>query len=268
MNIAIFNEITTEDLLVELEAEAKKYDGLYVDMENAPERKYVKDKASHISGLLKQLDRARIDKSKSYKMQVEAEAEKIKDRLVTANVPFQALIDEHKAERAKLLALKKASDEAKAAALQLPIDHEEAIRENKLFDFELAEKERDRIAHEEKIKADAIAEAKQDLINAENQAKEDKARAVEQAKQAEIKRVADVEYARVDAEARLKQSIIDEATNKTNAENARLADKAHTRTINRAIFSAFVDSGLEKGAATIATQALIDSKIPNTAINY
>tara|TARA_R110000744_G_scaffold341635_1_gene446839 strand:- start:4983 stop:5777 length:795 start_codon:yes stop_codon:yes gene_type:complete len=264
MEIAIFNEITTEDLLIELEAEARKYNGLYVDMENAPERKYVKDKASHISGLLKQLGRARIDKSKSYKTKVEAEADKIKDRLVNANVPFQALIDEHKAERAKLLALKKASDEAKEAALQLPIDHEEAIRENKLFDFELAEKESERIVYEKQLKADAIAESQQALINAELQAKEDKAQADERAKQAEIKRVADVERARVNEVNRQAA----ELKAQQDAENARLADTANVRTVNRAIFSAFIDAGLEKGAAAIATQALIDNKIPHTQINY
>lgn len=264
MEITIFNEITTEDLLAELEAEAKKYDGLYVDMENAPERKYVKDKASHISGLLKQLDRARIDKSKSYKTKVEAEADKIKDRLVTANVPFQALIDEHKAERAKLLALKKASDEAKAIALQLPIDHEDAIGMNDLYDFKIAQSEIEQAMRDDQIKADAIAETKQALINAENQAKEDKARADEQAKQAEIKRVADVEQARVNevnrqaAELKVQQ----------DAEAARLADVAHVRSVNRSIYSAFINAGLEKGAAEIATQALIDNKIPHTQINY
>jgi hypothetical protein len=264
MEIAIFNEITTEDLLVELETEAKKYDGLYVDMENAPERKYVKDKASHISGLLKQLDRARIDKSKEYKMQVEAEADKIKDRLVAANVPFQALIDEHKAERAKLLALKKASDEAKEYALQLPIRHEDALGMNELHDFKVAQVKIEQERRDEQIRADAVAEAKQDLINAENQAKEDKARAIEQAKQAEIKRLADVEQALLDERSRQAAALKAEQ----DAENARLADNTHTRTINRSIFSAFVDAGLEKGAATIATQALIDKQIVNVTINY
>lgn len=264
MGIAIFNEITTEDLLIELEAEAKKYDGLYVDMENAPERKYVKDKASHISGLLKQLDRARIDKSKSYKTKIEAEADKIKDRLVTANVPFQALIDEHKAERAKLLALKKASDEAKEYALQLPIRHEEALVMNELYDFKIAQSEIEQAMRDDQIKADAIAESQQALINAENQAKEDKARAVEQAEQAEVKRLADVEQARVNELNRQAA----ELKSQQDAEKARLADVAHVRTVNRLIYSAFRGAGLEKGEATIATQALIDNKIPRTQINY
>jgi len=60
MEIAIFKEVTTESALIELEAEGKKYDGLYVDMDKAPERKYVKDKAAFIAGLLKKLDRTRI----------------------------------------------------------------------------------------------------------------------------------------------------------------------------------------------------------------
>ena len=53
MEIAIFESVIIDDALIELEAEGKKYEGLYVDMENAPERKYVKDKAALISGLKK-----------------------------------------------------------------------------------------------------------------------------------------------------------------------------------------------------------------------
>lgn len=71
MDIAIFKEITTNDYLKELKVESEKYTGLYVDMEDAPQRKYVKDKAHDINQLLKKIDRKRIDASKEYKIKVE-----------------------------------------------------------------------------------------------------------------------------------------------------------------------------------------------------
>ena len=64
MSITLFKEITTEEALSKLEADGKKYTGLYVDMEDKEQRKYVKDSAALIIGLLKKVDRARIDKSK------------------------------------------------------------------------------------------------------------------------------------------------------------------------------------------------------------
>ena len=66
MNIEKFKDITTEDSLLAIEAEGKTYQGLYVDMNISEERKYVKEKAVSIAGLLKKVERARIDKSKTY----------------------------------------------------------------------------------------------------------------------------------------------------------------------------------------------------------
>ncbi len=53
MKVSIFKELTTEDQLCQLEAEAEKYTGLHVEMENKDERKFVKDKASLIAGMRK-----------------------------------------------------------------------------------------------------------------------------------------------------------------------------------------------------------------------
>ncbi|MCP4282777.1 MAG: hypothetical protein GY776_22630, partial [Alteromonas sp.] len=103
MEIAIFDSVVVESALTELEAEGKKYDGLYVDMENAPERKYVKDKASLIATLKKKVERVRIDSAKSYKVEVEKQAAAIHERLDAANANFQVLIDDYTAERKKVL---------------------------------------------------------------------------------------------------------------------------------------------------------------------
>ena len=93
MSIVIFKEVTTEEVLQSLEADGEKYTGLFVDMDNAEERKYVKDSASKISGMLKTLDRARIDKARDFKQAIELEATEIKGRLEAANDPYTLLIE-------------------------------------------------------------------------------------------------------------------------------------------------------------------------------
>ena len=80
MSIVLFNDITTEETLRQLEATGDKYKDLYVDMNEKEQRKYVKDSASVINDMLKKLDRARIDKSKEYKAKVEAEAKSIREQ--------------------------------------------------------------------------------------------------------------------------------------------------------------------------------------------
>jgi len=97
--IVIFKDLTTEEKLQEIEKQSEKYKGLIVDMNKPAERKKVKDSASLINGILKTIDRARIDKSKDFKSQVEAEAELIRVRLEIANEPLTALIDAHAEEQ-------------------------------------------------------------------------------------------------------------------------------------------------------------------------
>jgi len=224
MDIVIFKELTTNDYLAELQVEADKYTGLYVDMDNAPERKYVKDKANDIKQLLKKIDRKRIDASKEFKVKVEKEAAIIIEKLKAANEPFTLLIDAHNLEQANIRAEEKRINDERVAALQLIDDHEDAIRDNRLFNLESGERER--------LK-------------------------VEQIKKAAIERE---EYAAQQvklAEERQKQLVIDAATKKTNDENARLADINHVRSINRAIFISLTNAGLDKESAQLATQALM-----------
>lgn len=115
MDIILFKDSTTESVLLEIEKESEKYTDLYVDMNNAPERKYVKDKAVGITNLIKKIERARIDKSKEFKLTVEDEAFRIIDRLRDANKPFTDLIDEYKEQRKKILDAEKAEVEKRAA---------------------------------------------------------------------------------------------------------------------------------------------------------
>jgi hypothetical protein len=161
MDIVLFSSITTEQALRQLELEGEKYAGLYVDMNVPEERKYVKDNAALINDLLKNLDRARIDKSKAYKASVEAEAKGIRERLEAANQPFTMLIDAHKHERAEILAAQKAKDDAKALALQVEADHEHALLIDKVMIAEIAVCEQECIETEACIASDAARKAVQ-----------------------------------------------------------------------------------------------------------
>jgi hypothetical protein len=228
MEIAIFESVVVESALTELEAEGKKYDGLYVDMEDAPQRKYVKDKAALVQALKKKVDRVRIDAAKTYKLEVESQAAAIHERLDTANAAFQILIDDYTLERKKILDAEKARKQAIIDLDLFNLDHEMALLIDKTYAYD----------------------------------------------QAEMLRLHGLEMARILAEAEVKSTERQERVNaaqerdKINAENARLADVEHVRGYNRAIFSSFIQSGLEHDAAKIATQALIDNKIQNVTINY
>lgn len=163
MNIVLFKDVTTEDILTDLETEAKKYAGLYVDMENAPERKYVKDKAALVAGMLKTLDRARIDKSKQYKNSVEAEALEIKQRLQAVNAPFQVLIDDHKQKRDKILAEEKRLADEERERLSKEADHEAALMMDKIYLHEKADREREQKERDDEIRRQAAIQAERDI---------------------------------------------------------------------------------------------------------
>ena len=108
MEVAIFNKVTTESILAELEAEGLSYEGLYVDMSDPKQRKYCKDKGEVIQKLRKDLNRARIDLTKVSKANIDNEHAAIDARLAKANEPFDLLINDWKAERAKVFSRRKA----------------------------------------------------------------------------------------------------------------------------------------------------------------
>ncbi|MCP4987608.1 MAG: hypothetical protein GY928_16580 [Colwellia sp.] len=236
MNIAIFKEITTDDYLAELKEESEKYTGLYVDMNNAPERKYVKEKAELVSGLIKKLDRARIDKSKEYKQQVEKEAADIKEQLEIINSPFTLLIDGYKAERKKVLDAEKARKQAILDAEQLELDHELALFMNSTF-------EADRV---KAIQEEREAEKARQIEREEY--------AAQQVKLAEERQIAQQRQAEQD---------------RINEENARLANKEHCASLNRLALNNLIDScELNPEQARSVVRAIIKNKISNVTINY
>lgn len=234
-NLVLFSDLTTDEKLAQLEAEGEKYQGLYVDMSDKEQRKFVKDQASFVNDLLKKLDRKRIDLSKQYKAQVEAEAKEIKIRLEKANSPFTALIDEWNAERKRILDEEKRIQAEKDLAEQIERDHEEALQLNRLWDLEAKERElqreKERQAQIEREKEIAEQAAKQALIDAEN------------ARQAQLQ---------AEENARLK----------------READIEHKKSVNNAILSVLVENGIsEDDAKTVITLAA-KQQLLNLTINY
>lgn len=234
-NLVLFSDLTTDEKLAQLEAEGEKYQGLYVDMSDKEQRKFVKDQASFVTDLLKKLDRKRIDLSKQYKAQVEAEAKEIKLRLEKANSPFTALIDEWNAERKRILDEEKRIQAKKELADQIERDHEEALQLNRLWDLEKVERERkleiERQQQAEREKQIAEQAAKQALINAEN------------ARQAQLQ----------------------------HEENARLkreTDTEHKKKVNNSILAVLAENGISEQDAKTVIKLAVKGLLPNTTINY
>lgn len=234
-NLVLFSDLTTDEKLAQLEAEGEKYQGLYVDMADKEQRKFVKDQASFVTDLLKKLDRKRIDLSKQYKSQVEAEAKEIKLRLEKANSPFTALIDEWNAERKRILDEEKRAQAEIELQSQIESDHDEAIQLNRLWDLEKVERERQREIerHQQVEREKQIAEqaAKQALINAESE------------RQAQLQH---------EESARLK----------------RESDTEHKRKVNNSILAVLAENGIGEQDAITVIKLAAKGLLPNTQINY
>lgn len=163
MEIAIFSEVTTEQALIELEAIAKDYTGLYVDMSDKEQRKYVNDKAALINDLLKKIDRTRIDTAKAYKAKVEAEAKAITARLIDANKPFTLLIDDWKAERKRVLDAEKLHKAAVELAAKIELDHEFALAINEAETLKAKIAKQEAAEAQEKLEAEMVERAKKEI---------------------------------------------------------------------------------------------------------
>ena len=228
MNVTIFNELTTTEKLAEITKESENYIGLYVDMNIAEQRKYVKGQAEDIKSIRKALNTARIKKVKDYTLQVSSEFNEIDSILAKANEPFTLLIDDFSAERKRILDAEKATKLAVEQATQKEIDHEFALLLDKSYLADKLATENAQREHDEKIRVDAEENARLSMIRA----KEITDRAIE----------------------------LDKAN--------RLANKEHVRSINRAILVALMQSGIaEEDAKTVISLAARKSA-GNLTINY
>ena len=228
MPVVLFKDLTTDEHLTELEANAEEYNGLYVDMDVSEQRKYVKGKAADIKDIIKQVNSARIKKSKGYRLLVETEASSIISRLEKANEPFTLLIEDYDAARKVILDAEKASKLAIEAAAQKVIDHEYAILLDKSYLADKLEAEKLQFEHDEKIRVDAEENARLSIIRA--------------------KEVAD-------------QAIeLDKAN--------RLANKEHVRGINREILVSLMQAGIAEEDAKTVVSLAARKLAGNLTINY
>ena len=268
MSIVLLEEVTTESVLLGLEANGIKYKGLVVDMEVKEQRKYVKDCAALIAGLLKKLDRSRIDKSKDFKDRVETEAASIKLRLETANLPFSMLIDAHANDRKLILAKKKAQEDFKALRDQIESDHEMAllmyadhIRQLKESAIQArAEQE----AHDANVAAQATIDAEARIVAAE-------AAKLAQIEQSRVDAIAAAEQAEYNAQAAVraeKQRQVDQQAEKDRAQRLRESNQENVHATNNMAFHALCNAGVAADAANLALSAIINGEIPGVSIKY
>lgn len=263
--IALFEEITTEKALLAIEKDASLYDGMYVDMKIDKERKFVKDKAKVIGSLLKKLDRARIDKSAEFKINVEDEALKIKARLEKANEPFTELMDKYTEVRKVELEKEKALQAAKDLAFQLPFDHEEAISMNELHDFKV-----DKLIQEQKDRDDLLVkEARERAIQAiDNKIEADKQAAIN-ADNAETQRLADVKQAEEDATQREIERQTQIKKEEVEAQQKLEDNKKHVGKIcGQAKVCLMKNKAINEKLATEIVKMIAKGQIENVSINY
>mgnify|MGYP003649409397 CR=1 FL=1 len=197
------------------------------------------------------------------KARLEAEAVEEAARLKQLQIDNDARIAKESAEAATIEAerlAQKAIDNAQAAK-QKAID-DKIKADNDLLESQAREKRLTEQAAQEKINQQWLAiELEAHKINDDIDA------AIQRdylAGVAETKRLASIETERlagIERQRVAQQAIDDEAARK-------LADVNHVRTINRAIYTSFIEAGLTKECATLATKALIDNKVSHTAINY
>ena len=228
MKITIFKELTTTEHLADLQANSDQYIGLYVDMNIAEQRKYVKSKAVEIKDIIKAVNSARIKKAKDYKKLVDVEAVDIIAALEKANEPFTLLIDDYDAERKVILDAQKASKLAIENAAQKLIDHEFALLIDKSYLADKLAAEKAQAEHDEAIRIDATNRANQAAKNA--------------------------------------QEVTDRAI-QLDADN-RLKNREHVRGINRDILHTLIESGLSEYHGMIVISLASQGKLPKTTINY
>tara|TARA_R110000787_G_scaffold201858_1_gene312607 strand:+ start:1430 stop:2479 length:1050 start_codon:yes stop_codon:yes gene_type:complete len=194
---------------------------------------------------------------------LEAEAVAESARVKKLQIDNDARIAKVAAEAATIEAerlAKKAIDDAQEAK-QKAID-DKIKADNELLASQAREKLLNEQAAQEKINnewLEYISEAYQinEKLNAQ----------VEQNRQnalAETVRLAAIETERLAGieRQRIAQKKLDDD------EALRMADANNIRLINRAIYKSLIDAGVDPENAKIATQTLIDNKVPHTTINY
>lgn len=247
MEIKIFNGLSVEDRLNQIEENAGCYDLSEIDMNKKDDRAFIKREASDVKKLIDKINRKRIDVKKEYGDKVEKEAKYIIDRLSGAASEFTVLIDGYNAERKVILDAEKARKQAVLYAEQKELDHEMAIFEDKARTLDKIEqvklqKERD----EQLLK----------------QAEEDKKIALQQA---EERRLSDVEQARQDVINKQEREVELERLNKLHREQS----ENNRKSVNLNVINALIaECDIDRATAIKVVAAAMNGKLNNLTINY
>ncbi|WP_272691482.1 cell envelope biogenesis protein TolA [Providencia sp. PROV132] len=189
-----------------------------------------------------------------------------------------------------------ADEERKAAeelARIMPYLHAEALEMNAEHDKLIAEKEAQRIAHEEELKRQAAEQARlaaeqkaQQEIEAAAQREREAKEAAERAEREKQEAIQRAEQAAKEAQERAereKQAAIEAERKKAHeAEQARLAeeerkrkedakrqeDKEHRRVFNQETLKALVSNGFDEKLATEFIKLVASNQIPHMTMNY
>lgn len=234
--------------------------------------------SSDIQALLDTAEAVAIDESWE---EFQAEASGVKDLAVKALRAILAETQRYEAEQAELAHLRRQAEE-RAELDRIRLAQEAAV-----------EAERQRVAKEQQAERDAAAKREQDLKDqaaARERAAENErlqlqlqAEQAERARvQAEADRIAAEQRAELERQAAARRA--EEAAEKARQDErrradaaaaeilrqqeAREADKAHRRSVNRAALEAFMVGGMTEECAKQAITLIAERKIPNIAIQY
>jgi hypothetical protein len=228
MNVTLFKGLTSDEHLAELEAKSEEYNGLYVDMDVAEQRKYVKGKASDIKEIVKTVKAASIKLVKDYRNLVKAEEYSHISRLEKANETFTLLINDYDTARKVILDAEKASKLAIEKAVQKELDHEFAILLDKSYLADKIEAERIQLEHDENIRLMAVERAEEVI----------------------------------------RSKIAYEKDLEDRQEKDRLADVEHVRHINRLILKEMHGHGLPEKESIEFIKTMARKQISQLTINY
>ncbi|WP_343552150.1 cell envelope biogenesis protein TolA [Pantoea sp.] len=298
-----------EEILAKVEREVMSF---VPDVTTAKGRKEIASLAYRVSQTKSYLDglgKDLVAELKEVPKLIDANRKTVRDRLDALRDKARQPVTDWEAEQERIKAEEEARIAAEKLAAQIEADHEIALLLNDKFDRDAAEakaeKERQRIAHEEDIKRQAVEQAR---IEAEQKAQQEREaaarreadlkvakekaeadakaaqeRAEREAKEAQERTAKLAQEAREQAEREKQAAIAEEQRKAKAAEDARLAEEkriadeaaaraaneAHRKTIGTAVVNALMGhAGLTRVQAIDVLTQIKDGNIPHTSITY
>jgi hypothetical protein len=298
-----------EEILAKVEREVMSF---VPDVTTAKGRKEIASLAYRVSQTKSYLDglgKDLVAELKEVPKLIDANRKTVRDRLDVLRDKARQPVTDWEAEQERIKAEEEARIAAEKLAAQIEAEHEIALLLNEKFDRDAAEAkaeaERQRIAHEEEIKRQAVEQARIEAEQKAQQEREAAARREADLKAAKDKAEADAKAAQERAEreareaqertARLAQEAREQAEREKQeaieaeqrkaraAEDARLAEEkriadeaaaraaneAHRKTIGTAVVNALMGhAGLTRVQAIDVLMQIKDGNIPHTSITY